>query len=221
MEAWRKALLGTRPSQTTKPTNPIHKERFSLWAKFSLWARRATGAPAGAERGSWGPASEGVGGPRGRSPPGLARYAARSENFVLVVGQPHNGPGAPQARPPERSGDRGAPRAKAWGVRGGEAPRVWSECRGRGRIGRDRVDFDACVPRKARDLHGGPCRIRRFEVRAVHLVDLRKIVQIDHVDRRADDVGQGQSAGGEDGAQVGHDARPLRRNRAGDPRACR
>src|SRR5438876_12242273 len=34
-------------------------------------ARRATGAPAGAERGSWGPASEGAGGPRGRSPPDL------------------------------------------------------------------------------------------------------------------------------------------------------
>src|SRR5436190_3755898 len=30
--------------------------------------------------------------------------------------------GAPRARPPERSGDDGAPRAKAWGVRGGEAP---------------------------------------------------------------------------------------------------
>src|SRR5437762_10030327 len=38
-----------------------------------ITARRATGAPAGAERGSWGPASEGVGGPRGRSPPGLDR----------------------------------------------------------------------------------------------------------------------------------------------------
>src|SRR5204863_3800700 len=59
---------------------------------------------------------------RGRVAGRLARYAARSENFVLVAGEPHNGPGAPQARPPERSGDRGAPRAKAWGVRGGEAP---------------------------------------------------------------------------------------------------
>jgi hypothetical protein len=37
---------------------------------------------------------------------------------------PHNGLGAPQARPPERSGDRGAPRATAKGVRGGEAPRI-------------------------------------------------------------------------------------------------
>jgi len=63
---------------------------------------------------------------------------------------PHNGLGAPRARPPERSraganrpleqvcdsrkwaqfrqsqvsGDRGAPRAKAKGVRGGEAPRI-------------------------------------------------------------------------------------------------
>src|SRR5260221_36828 len=32
--------------------------------------------------------------------------------------------GAPRARPPERSGDRGAPRAKAKGVRGGGAPRI-------------------------------------------------------------------------------------------------
>jgi len=36
--------------------------------------------------------------------------------------EPHNGLGAPQARPPERSGDHGAPRAKARGGRGGEAP---------------------------------------------------------------------------------------------------
>ena len=34
------------------------------------------------------------------------------------------GSGAPQARPLERSGDRGAPRATARGVRGGEAPRI-------------------------------------------------------------------------------------------------
>src|SRR5204862_2635147 len=77
--------------------------------------------PAGAERGSPRATAWAV---RGGEPRGLTRYAARSENFVLVVGEPHNGPGAPQARPPERSGDRGAPRAKAWGVRGGEAPRV-------------------------------------------------------------------------------------------------
>ena len=35
--------------------------------------------------------------------------------------------GAPQARPPERSGDRGAPRATAKGVRGGEAPRIYKD----------------------------------------------------------------------------------------------
>jgi hypothetical protein len=35
---------------------------------------------------------------------------------------PSYGSGAPQARPLERSGDRGAPRATARGVRGGEAP---------------------------------------------------------------------------------------------------
>ena len=32
--------------------------------------------------------------------------------------------GAPPARPPERSGAPGSPRAEAWGVRGGEAPRT-------------------------------------------------------------------------------------------------
>src|ERR1700680_3031714 len=32
--------------------------------------------------------------------------------------------GAPRAGPPERSGDRGAPRVKAKGVPGGEAPRI-------------------------------------------------------------------------------------------------
>src|SRR5439155_13225139 len=44
---------------------------------------------------------------------------------LTVPGEaPNTGPGsgAPQARPPERSGDHGAPRAEAWGVRGGEAP---------------------------------------------------------------------------------------------------
>src|SRR6266851_3637459 len=44
---------------------------------------------------------------------------------------PHNGLGAPRARPPERSGDRGAPRATAKGVRGGEAPRIWVGAPGR------------------------------------------------------------------------------------------
>src|ERR671931_1335252 len=66
-----------------------------------------------------------------------ARYAARNVNCVLVVREPHNGLGAPQARPPARSGDRGTPpfdsrsgrpersrgaRARAWGGGGGEAP---------------------------------------------------------------------------------------------------
>src|SRR5436190_6941298 len=81
----------------------------------------AHGAPARSGAGHGAPASDE---PGCGEEPTLARYAARSENFVLVVGEPHNGLGAPQARPPERSGDRGAPRAKAWGVRGGEAPRV-------------------------------------------------------------------------------------------------
>jgi hypothetical protein len=41
--------------------------------------------------------------------------------------EPHNGLGAPQARPPERSGAKGSPRGKARGVRGGEAPRIFEE----------------------------------------------------------------------------------------------
>jgi hypothetical protein len=47
--------------------------------------RRATGAPAGAERGSWGPASEGVRGSGGRSPQGLGvarRIAHRLQDDV-------------------------------------------------------------------------------------------------------------------------------------------
>src|SRR5881394_4568380 len=107
--------------------------RLAARILYSLWASRITGQArhrrarrSGA--GIVGPRERRRGGPRGRSPPDLARYAARSENFVLVAGEPHNGLGAPQARPPERSGDRRAPRAKAWGVRGGEAPRVVRSC---------------------------------------------------------------------------------------------
>src|SRR5713226_2698798 len=51
------------------------------------------------------------------------RLETRTLSSLLL---PHNGLGASRARPPERSGDRGAPRAKAKGVRGGEAPRIWS-----------------------------------------------------------------------------------------------
>src|SRR5438093_1494893 len=47
----------------------------------------------------------------------LREFCSRCERRIAV--------GAPQARPPERSGHHGAPRAEAWGVRGGEAPRIW------------------------------------------------------------------------------------------------
>jgi hypothetical protein len=47
--------------------------------------------------------------------------AARSENVVLVYCWP-DGLGAPRARPPERSGDRGAPRAAAKGGSRGRSP---------------------------------------------------------------------------------------------------
>ena len=52
----------------------------------------------------------------------LARYAARNENFVLVVREPHNGLDAPQARPPARSGDRGAPASDGVGGSAGAEP---------------------------------------------------------------------------------------------------
>src|SRR5881394_3785288 len=101
--------------------------RLAARILYSLWASRITGQArhrrarrSGA--GIVGPRERRRGGSAGAKPPGSSPLWARSENFVLVVGEPHNGPGAPQARPPERSGDRGAPRAKAWGVRGGEAP---------------------------------------------------------------------------------------------------
>src|ERR1700758_1320863 len=43
---------------------------------------------------------------------------------VAPRSRPHNGLGAPRARPPERSGDRGAPRAKAKGGPRGRSPRI-------------------------------------------------------------------------------------------------
>src|SRR5207247_740265 len=48
--------------------------------------RRATGAPAGAERGSWGPASAGAGGSAGAKPPGsnLTGAAARKYKPDIV-----------------------------------------------------------------------------------------------------------------------------------------
>src|SRR5437660_1231407 len=51
-------------------------------------ARRATGAPAGAERGSRGPASEGEGGPRGRSPR-IKSVASELDVGELVADAPH------------------------------------------------------------------------------------------------------------------------------------
>src|SRR5919108_1240838 len=49
---------------------------YSFHPELHKRLRRATGAPARTERGSWGPASERVGGPRGRSPPDLIRSLA-------------------------------------------------------------------------------------------------------------------------------------------------
>ena len=66
--------------------------------------------------------------PAAPSQPGVSlvgRYAARNENFVLVASEPHNGLGAPKARPAgAERGLLGPPRATAMGVRRGEAPRI-------------------------------------------------------------------------------------------------
>src|SRR5881628_2783627 len=80
-EAWR--VRGGEAPRIWTVIRRVTRILFSLRAPYS--GRRATGAPAGAERGSWGPASGGVGGPRGRSPPDLDRYTARYENSVLVA----------------------------------------------------------------------------------------------------------------------------------------
>ena len=66
--------------------------------------QRAAGAPAGAERGDGVPASDGDGGSGGAKPPGLMQFSA------------------PQARPPERSGAMGSPRATAMGGPAGRSP---------------------------------------------------------------------------------------------------
>src|SRR5206468_12535028 len=69
---------------------------------------RATGARAGAERGSWGPASGGVGGPRGRSPPDLVRdertddaSPSRHHRAVSLIARRPRGRCAPPRAAPE------------------------------------------------------------------------------------------------------------------------
>src|SRR5205814_1819152 len=73
-----------------------------------------------------------------------------------------------------------------------------SERRRGGWIGGDGVDLYARISRKAGDLNGRAGRIGLPEERSVHLVDLLEIVQIDQINRRADDVGERQPGGGED-----------------------
>jgi hypothetical protein len=58
---------------------------------------------------------------------GLARYAARNENSVLVTGEPHNGPGAPPARPAGAERGTGPPRATARGGPGTKSPGLVSK----------------------------------------------------------------------------------------------
>src|SRR5579863_2480162 len=85
----------------------------------------------------------GIAGPRERRRRGSA--GAKPPGFYVR--------GAPRARPPERSGDCGAPRAKARGVRGGEAPRIWP---GAPRARPPERSGDCGAPRaKARGVRGG------------------------------------------------------------------
>ena len=53
---------------------------------------------------------------------GSLRSAVQYQNSILVLSPSRTSGKGAQARPPARSGVPG-PRAKAWGVRGGEAPR--------------------------------------------------------------------------------------------------
>src|ERR687887_613791 len=101
--------------------------RLATRTLYSLSASRITGEARhrrARRRGAGGPRGGRGGGVRGGEAPRmeLARYAARNENFVLVVREPHNGPGAPQARPPARSGDRGAPASGGVGGSAGAKP---------------------------------------------------------------------------------------------------
>jgi hypothetical protein len=61
------------------------------------------------------------------SQPAPARHAIRNVNFVLVVREPHDGLGAPRARPPERSGAMGPRERRRGGAAGAKPP--GSSCR--------------------------------------------------------------------------------------------
>src|SRR5439155_9543121 len=100
------------PSAVAVARRPLHDRRRSVETLFIVASRQGRSLNntlgRGSGVGSWGPASDragvrggavalarrkrgngapargGVGGPRGRSPPDLARHAARNKNFVLV-----------------------------------------------------------------------------------------------------------------------------------------
>src|SRR5437773_2256042 len=85
-----------------------------VYPKISLtrWRRRATGAPAGAERGVGARASDGEGGAGGARPPGLPQ-----DIFDAMASARHG-----RARR-SGAGRRGPRERRRWGVRRGEAPR--------------------------------------------------------------------------------------------------
>src|SRR5579864_6978356 len=93
---------------------------YSCWPQNEPRAPQARPPERSGDRGAPRATAKGV---RGGEAPRDARPVMRLETRTLYSCWPQNEPRAPQARPPERSGDRGAPRATAKGVRGGEAPR--------------------------------------------------------------------------------------------------
>src|SRR5437867_1587604 len=63
------------------------------------------------------------GGSAGAKPPGSSpSCGAKQELCARFLNEAHNGLGAPRARPPERSGATGPPRAEAWGAAGAKPP---------------------------------------------------------------------------------------------------
>ena len=87
---------------------------------------------------------------------------------------------------------------------------------------RYRVDLDAHVARKPRDLHGCPRRRRIEDKATVDLVHRDEIIQIGEKHGRADDVFEAAAGGLEQRADVSHDTIGLTADIAVHDRArCR
>ena len=126
-------------------------------------------------------------------------------------------PRRPRRRPPHRNRRPGArgprpapplPRAR----RHGRRPHAVGMSARPLRPDRHHVDLDLRALREGGDLHRGPRREGRLETRAVGLVDLREVPQVDEVDRRPHDVAEAASRRRQHGAQVLHHALRLLRD---------